>query len=670
MDTVAPVIQDAVAEEGWNDSMPSLNDDDHDYHGARGRLRDERRRSPAYEEEGDGGGRGRSRGGRGWSPEHGGGEGLDQSRPWEDERVELIARLHEAESALEASSKEWQGTVRQLQEAMIGAERSRDAALATLEALGQEALGLIGPNRAGDLKAKLAQAKAAASPPQRPPPQQQQQQYQTAPSPPLGLQDVVMEVVHAAGLERARLLAGVSECVLDGQPPPQDVDLLLTKLRQKVSTSPSSEKARVASPLPLPEVASPAMEQRCRDLEKECEDLRQQLLEATTTSSKPVAPSPPHQRLSPPPPPPALPSGDEQESARAREQQLVQEKETLQASLITTQQDLSSLRAQGDEMTLLLNAAQQEVVELRSRLAETMNTRQIQGEEVGKIKAACGKLEEENRELKSRLQTLTARHGTAQEAQNRLLVLEGENRELKQQVANLGKQAEDLRRRLEEVDRARKGEEEKARKKEYEVNQLREVVDQCRASIRVKGEELERYKREKEDIARRLEEAEGQVMRLAQETDSHVKSILAAQAQQQDVVGLQSQLADLTERGERREEQMQQQILELHTRLQEAEHSVHDLTAQLAASKADVGLLSRDYEQAETARTNLQKVLEQFQWEKASEIRMLEASHAKAMEAQEEAFATKEQHIRRLYESQVRRIWEESACVMKLGVLK
>lgn len=47
---------------------------------------------------------------------------------------------------------------------------------------------------------------------------------------------------------------------------------------------------------------------------------------------------------------------------------------------------------------------------------------------------------------------------------------------------------------------------------------------------------------------------------------------------------------------------------ELHTRLQQREHEGHELTAQLAAVRADIGVLSRDYQQSETARENLQKV--------------------------------------------------------------
>lgn len=58
------------------------------------------------------------------------------------------------------------------------------------------------------------------------------------------------------------------------------------------------------------------------------------------------------------------------------------------------------------------------------------------------------------------------------------------------------------------------------------------------------------------------------------------------------------------------------QVSELHTRLQQREHEGHELTAQLAAVRADIGVLSRDYQQSETARENLQKVrIPQMIWQ-------------------------------------------------------
>ena len=50
------------------------------------------------------------------------------------------------------------------------------------------------------------------------------------------------------------------------------------------------------------------------------------------------------------------------------------------------------------------------------------------------------------------------------------------------------------------------------------------------------------------------------------------------------------------------------QIQDLNARVQSSEHSAHELQGQLAAARADLGVLSRDYEQSETAKSNLQKV--------------------------------------------------------------
>jgi len=72
------------------------------------------------------------------------------------------------------------------------------------------------------------------------------------------------------------------------------------------------------------------------------------------------------------------------------------------------------------------------------------------------------------------------------------------------------------------------------------------------------------------------------------------------------------------------ESEYKARVQELQTRLQQAEHSAHKRGAQLAAARADLGVLGRDFEQSETAKGNLQKVLEQFQWEKTAELKQME----------------------------------------------
>jgi hypothetical protein len=43
-------------------------------------------------------------------------------------------------------------------------------------------------------------------------------------------------------------------------------------------------------------------------------------------------------------------------------------------------------------------------------------------------------------------------------------------------------------------------------------------------------------------------------------------------------------------------------------------------------------------------------VLEQFQWEKSAEMKLMEKAQAKKLEEQEEAFSTREAHLKRVYQ--------------------
>lgn len=77
------------------------------------------------------------------------------------------------------------------------------------------------------------------------------------------------------------------------------------------------------------------------------------------------------------------------------------------------------------------------------------------------------------------------------------------------------------------------------------------------------------------------------------------------------------------------------------------------LESALAAARADLGVLQADYAQSETARGNLQRVLEQFQWEKAAEVKHLERQHAKRLEEAEAAARTREEGLRRALQGEV-----------------
>ena len=77
------------------------------------------------------------------------------------------------------------------------------------------------------------------------------------------------------------------------------------------------------------------------------------------------------------------------------------------------------------------------------------------------------------------------------------------------------------------------------------------------------------------------------------------------------------------------------------------------MESALAAARADLGVLQADYAQSETARGNLQRVLEQFQWEKAAEVKHLERQHAKQLEEAEAAARTREEGLRRALQGEV-----------------
>lgn len=64
-------------------------------------------------------------------------------------------------------------------------------------------------------------------------------------------------------------------------------------------------------------------------------------------------------------------------------------------------------------------------------------------------------------------------------------------------------------------------------------------------------------------------------------------------------------------------------------------------------------MLQADYAQSETARGNLQRVLEQFQWEKAAELKHLERQHAKQLEEAGAAARTREEGLRRALQGEV-----------------
>ncbi len=92
---------------------------------------------------------------------------------------------------------------------------------------------------------------------------------------------------------------------------------------------------------------------------------------------------------------------------------------------------------------------------------------------------------------------------------------------------------------------------------------------------------------------------------------------------------------------------------DLRTRAQQAEHRLHELESELAGARADLGVLQKDFGQSETARGNLQKVLEQFQWEKAAEAKHLERQHAKRLEEAEAAARAREDGLRRSLQGEV-----------------
>lgn len=153
----------------------------------------------------------------------------------------------------------------------------------------------------------------------------------------------------------------------------------------------------------------------------------------------------------------------------------------------------------------------------------------------------------------------------------------GERDKLRAQVAELGKQVEDVRRAAAEEKRLA----EKAREKEHEAAQLKVhhtvvmhlqkdrvtstmhrcgkrvstanilrpyrrgwmvlqvVIDQQRNLVRSKQEELERVRREKEEAEKRLSASEAMVTTLVQEKDRHYHSMRQAEAKGQGLTELQ-----------------------------------------------------------------------------------------------------------------------------------
>jgi DNA repair exonuclease SbcCD ATPase subunit len=192
---------------------------------------------------------------------------------------------------------------------------------------------------------------------------------------------------------------------------------------------------------------------------------------------------------------------------------------------------------------------------------------------------------------------------------------EGEVLQLRQRVSALVAKLDEanaaVRRVADEGDRERKSEDERVKKKEYELSQLKEVLNQFRAQLRSKGEEMERVRADREEVARRLEATETLVKELREEKARHLQSVRTAEAKEQGRLELQERMEAMERQvgeAEAREDKLRRQAGDLHTQLQQAEHKVHDLTAQLAAARADVGVLAKDYEQCEAARANLQKV--------------------------------------------------------------
>ncbi|EWM20891.1 hypothetical protein Naga_100201g8 [Nannochloropsis gaditana] len=202
----------------------------------------------------------------------------------------------------------------------------------------------------------------------------------------------------------------------------------------------------------------------------------------------------------------------------------------------------------------------------------------------------------------------------------------------------------------------------KLRGKEHEMGQLRVVIEQQRELVKAKAHELERARREGEAHLRRLEAAEEMVKGLVEEKDRHLHALRAADARAQEadlealreeVAVWKARVATMEANAVRQEEESENKVRGLLERLQAAEHAVHEQGAELAGTRADLGVLTRDFEQSETAKANLQKVLEQFQREKAAEMKHWERTHAKQLAAEAAAAETREAHLRTSFQAQI-----------------
>lgn len=344
----------------------------------------------------------------------------------------------------------------------------------------------------------------------------------------------------------------------------------------------------------------------------------------------------------------------------------LEDKEALSQEVVSLMKALDMQGSPGDKVQL-----SSENTELSKKLQELQQKFDAVTLE---HRSACDSLEKEKEANRAVLADLNAVKEELVRVRDKASTEGQASGDLRQKNGQLSRQVEELQvlrqKAAEELEKLRKTEEEKLKKKDTEIQQLRQVLEDYRQQQKNKSEQVERLKQERDDLSKRLQHETQQVQSLISQKEQHFQVQRAAEAQshslleyQTNIKALQTELERRTAEFEKREEALQQQVNDLHARVQHSDHSVHDLTAQLAAAQADLRVLTQDYELSEVSRTNLQKVLEQFHMEKDAEIKHIERTHVKKLEAAEQASLIKEDHVRRMYEGQLEDSRREASIV-------
>lgn len=192
--------------------------------------------------------------------------------------------------------------------------------------------------------------------------------------------------------------------------------------------------------------------------------------------------------------------------------------------------------------------------------------------------------------------------------------------------------------------------------KEHEIAQLKEIISQLRTSKKTRAQEAEVTTRERNELLKRVQ-AQSMELEEALATNGELRRTVRLNEERgQDCNILSNRIAELeraaVEEGEARakvEGELQGKLNAVTQRHLAAQQSEHESSARLRVAEADLQLARQDHQRSSTAAANLQKVLEQFQLEKKTEIDQIRERMQKQINATAEASDIKLEHVRKAH---------------------